>query len=113
MKNQLKLALGIIVFAVVSLFALLNNASIPIHFFFTTLSVPLVLLMFICLLLGSLAAYFVSIGGGMDKNKRISELENHNKQLLLENHTLQNELQALRNSLETPVNSDGESYDIC
>ncbi|MGY3724171.1 Uncharacterized integral membrane protein [Granulicatella balaenopterae] len=75
MKNQLKLVIVLMIVVIISLFAIINNANVPINFIFTTVELPLIIILVLALLIGGLLSYLLSLTNMIQKNKEISKLK--------------------------------------
>lgn len=69
MKNQWRLVIGIILILVIVIFAILNIELVSINFGFTQLNSPLIIIIFISLLLGSILT-LLSATGSLARNKK-------------------------------------------
>lgn len=77
MKQQWKVVLNLIVLIIVAIFALQNTQRVVIHFFLWEFpSVPLVLVIFMCLLIGAIIGAGMSLLDAHENRKRVKEV-NH------------------------------------
>ena len=85
MKNQWRLVVGIILILVIVIFAILNIEVVPINFGFTQLNSPLIIIIFISLLLGSLLTLLSATGSAAKQKKELKQLKKqlseHDKEL--------------------------------
>lgn len=75
MKKQISTIISIILVIVIAIFALMNFESVEVNFGFTSLKVPLVLLIFISLLIGALIIFLFSSTQNVKKNRQYKQLE--------------------------------------
>ena len=74
-KKQWRLVVGIILILVIVIFAILNIEVVPINFGFTQLNSPLIIIIFISLLLGSLLTLLSATGSASTAKERIETIE--------------------------------------
>lgn len=74
MKKQSTTIISIILLIIIVIFALLNTAAVEINLLFTKIKVPLVLLIFVCFLIGALIIYLFSLSNTHKINKELKEL---------------------------------------
>ena len=74
MKNQWRLIAGIIVLFIIIVFAVLNVDDVPVNFGFGEVIAPLIIIIFISLLLGSLLTLLVSTVATGHRNKELKTL---------------------------------------
>ncbi len=60
MKNQLKMVIVLISLVIISLFAIINNANVPINFIFAKVELPLVIILVLAVLI-QLMMFFLLI----------------------------------------------------
>ena len=75
MKNQFKLVIILIIVVIISLFAVINNANIPINFIFTKIELPLSIILALAILIGGLLSYLLSLTSMIQKSKEITTLK--------------------------------------
>lgn len=75
MKNQITLVISGLVVLFVSLFALMNNTTVPINFGFAKISGPLIVIIIIAFILGAIATIFFSLQTLFSKNRQIRQLD--------------------------------------
>ena len=109
MKKQVITIVSIVLVILVAIFALMNLETVEVSFGFTSVQMPLVLLILICLLLGAFIIFLFSTTQNMRKNREYRELENTAQQqqdaLSSEIHDLQETMKALETRLK---NSSGK-----
>lgn len=74
MKNQWRLVAGIILIIIIVLFAVFNVDSVPVNFGFAVLDGPLILVILVSLLMGSLITLLVATGSATKKNKEFKQM---------------------------------------
>ena len=74
MKNQWRLVAGIILIIIIVLFAVFNVDSVPVNFGFVVLDGPLIIVILVSLLMGSLITLLVATGSGTKKNKEFKQM---------------------------------------
>ena len=60
MKKQSTTIASIVILIIIAIFALLNTATVVVNLFGAQVKMPLVLLIFICLLIGAIIIYLLS-----------------------------------------------------
>lgn len=75
MKNQVTLVISGLVVLLVSIFALMNNTTVPINFGFAKISGPLIVIIIIAFILGAIATIFFSLQTLFSKNRQIRQLD--------------------------------------
>ncbi|MCQ9209007.1 lipopolysaccharide assembly protein LapA domain-containing protein [Granulicatella seriolae] len=75
MKNQVTLVISGLVVLLVSIFALMNNTTVPINFGFAKISGPLIVIIIIAFILGAVATIFFSLQTLFSKNRQIRQLD--------------------------------------
>lgn len=110
MKKQSATILSILLLIIIVVFALLNTANVEVNLLFTRFKTPLVLLILICLLIGALVIYLLSLSNHRKMQKQLKDLEGSAKNikdlqkqvthLQQENQKLQKENQDLHQQLE-------------
>ena len=60
---------------IIAIFALLNTATVVVNLFGAQVKMPLVLLIFICLLIGAIIIYLLSFSNHLKTNKQLKELQ--------------------------------------
>ena len=74
MKNQWRLVAGIILIIIIVLFAVFNVDSVPVNFGFAGLDGPLIIVILVSLLMGSLITLLVATGSATKKNKEFKQM---------------------------------------
>ena len=74
MKNQWRLVAGIILIIIIVLFAGFNVDSVPVNFGFVVLDGPLIIVILVSLLMGSLITLLVATGSATKKNKEFKQM---------------------------------------
>ncbi|MGP6139729.1 MULTISPECIES: LapA family protein [unclassified Jeotgalibaca] len=74
MKNEWRLVIGITIIIVIISFAILNGDSVPISYGFGEVSAPLIIVMVISLLLGSILTLIVSSSSVRHGKKELKSL---------------------------------------
>ena len=74
MKNQWRLVAGIILIIIIVLFAVFNVDSVPVNFGFAVLDGPLIIVILVSLLMGSLITLLVATGSATKKNKEFKQM---------------------------------------
>src|SRR5699024_6257765 len=75
MKKQSTTIASIVILIIIAIFALLNTATVVVNLFGAQVKMPLVLLIFICLLIGPIIIYFLSFSNHLKTNKQLKELQ--------------------------------------
>ena len=75
MKKQSTMIVSIILLIVFVIFALLNTAAVEVNLLFSRVKTPLVLLILVCMLIGALIIYLLSISTHVKVHKEIKELQ--------------------------------------
>lgn len=75
MKRQSTTIASIIILIIIAIFALLNTATVVVNLFGAQVKMPLVLLIFICLLIGAIIIYLLSFSNHLKTNKQLKELQ--------------------------------------
>ena len=99
MKNQLKLVITLVIVVIISLFAIINNANVPINFIFTKVELPLIIILVLAILIGGLLSYLLSLTNLIQKNKEISTLKTKVKQAEKDYQTAVEEIVTLQDEL--------------
>ena len=73
-KNQWRLVAGIILIIIIVLFAVFNVDSVPVNFGFAVLDGPLIIVILVSLLMGSLITLLVATGSATKKNKEFKQM---------------------------------------
>lgn len=76
MKKQSTTIASIIILIIIAIFALLNTATVVVNLFGARVKMPLVILIFICLLIGAVIIYLLSFSNHLKTNKELKELQN-------------------------------------
>ncbi|WP_086941365.1 lipopolysaccharide assembly protein LapA domain-containing protein [Trichococcus pasteurii] len=74
MKNQWRLVAGIILIIIIVLFAVFNVDSVPVNFGFAVVDGPLIIVILVSLLMGSLITLLVATGSATKKNKEFKQM---------------------------------------
>ena len=74
MKNQWRLVAGIILIIIIVLFAVFSVDSVPVNFGFVVLDGPLIIVILVSLLMGSLITLLVATGSATKKNKEFKQM---------------------------------------
>ena len=74
MKNQWRLVAGLILIIIIVLFAVFNVDSVPVNFGFVVLDGPLIIVILVSLLMGSLITLLVATGSATKKNKEFKQM---------------------------------------
>ena len=74
MKNQWRLVAGIILIIIIVLFAVFNVDSVPVNFGFAVLDGPLIIVILVSLLMGSLITLLVATGSATKRNKEFKQM---------------------------------------
>lgn len=74
MKNQWRLVASIILIIIIVLFAVFNVDSVPVNFGFAVLDGPLIIVILVSLLMGSLITLLVATGSATKKNKEFKQM---------------------------------------
>ena len=74
MKNQWRLVAGIILSIITVLFAVFNVDSVRVNFGFAVLDGPLIIVILVSLLMGSLITLLVATGSATKKNKEFKQM---------------------------------------
>ena len=80
MKKQSTTIASIVILIIIAIFALLNTATVVVNLFGAQVKMPLVLLIFICLLIGAIIIYLLSFSNHLKTNK---QLKNYNHRVLV------------------------------
>lgn len=75
MKKQSTTIASIIILIIIAVFALLNTATVVVNLFGAQVKMPLVLLIFVCLLIGAIIIYLLSFSNHLKINKQLKELQ--------------------------------------
>ncbi|MBB1069610.1 LapA family protein [Limosilactobacillus sp. RRLNB_1_1] len=75
MKKQSTTIASIIILIIIAIFALLNTATVVVNLFGARVKTPLVLLIFICLLIGAMTIYLLSFSSHLKTTKELKELQ--------------------------------------
>lgn len=75
MKKQSTTIASIVILIIIAIFALLNTATVVVNLFGAQVKIPLVLLIFICLLIGAIIIYLLSFSNHLKTNKQLKELQ--------------------------------------
>lgn len=79
MKKQSTTIISIVLLILIVIFALLNTESVTVNLLATQVKVPLVLLIFICLLIGALIIYLFSLSNNYKLKKELKDLQSSSK----------------------------------
>lgn len=75
MKNQWRVIIGVVLIAIIVLFAILNNQMVPVNFGFTEVSGPLILVILLSAIVGILVGLLTSTTTIWQQRKKVKELE--------------------------------------
>ena len=75
MKKQSTTIASIVILIIIAIFALLNTATVVVNLFGAPVKMPLVLLLFICLLIRAIIIYLLSFSNHLKTNKQLKELQ--------------------------------------
>ena len=75
MKKQSTTIASIVILIIIAIFALLNTATVVVNLFGAQVKMHLVLLLFICLLIGAIIIYLLSFSNHLKTNKQLKELQ--------------------------------------
>lgn len=108
MKNQWQMVVAIVLCLIVAILAVLNVAPVPINLGFTTIEMPLIVLIFVMLLIGVLIAASLSTMKLYKSNREVKTLEKklahadqtHQEELKKQLDQKQTEIDQLRSQLE-------------
>ena len=113
MKKQSTTIASIVILIIIAIFALLNTATVVVNRFGAQVKMPLVLLIFICLLIGAIIIYLLSFSNHLKTNKQLKELQSSRvskkyqkkiDQLQKENTQLRQQLKS-KTTVEKPQDS--------
>lgn len=74
MKNQWRLIAGIVLVLLIITFAVINVASVPVNFGFGKVTAPMIIIIFVSLLFGSLLTLIVSTTSSSRTNKEFRSM---------------------------------------
>ena len=74
MKNQWRLVASIILILIITLFAVFNVDTVPVNFGFASIKGPLIIVILLSLLMGSLITLLVATGSASKKNKEFKQM---------------------------------------
>ncbi|GLB46972.1 hypothetical protein WR164_09510 [Philodulcilactobacillus myokoensis] len=80
MKRQIQMITLIILLILIAIFALLNMGTVSIHFGFSVVNIPLVLLLFISILLGMIINFLLSTINTFKQNSKYNQLKRKKNQ---------------------------------
>lgn len=104
MKKQSTTIISIVLLILIVIFALLNTESVTVNLLATQVKVPLVLLIFICLLIGALIIYLFSLSNTYKLKKELKDLQSSSK--AIQNYRQQiTKLKQEKQQLQTKVTS--------
>jgi putative membrane protein len=75
LKNQGRVIFGLVLVLIIVLFAVLNNQTVPVNFWFTKVSGPLILIILGSAILGALIGLLTSTTTMWKQKKQVKELE--------------------------------------
>lgn len=75
MKRQGKVIIAILIVILIAIFSVMNTESIPIHFGFTTVSWPLVLVLLVAIFLGAFLMFLFATISNYQNKKTIRQQE--------------------------------------
>lgn len=130
MKNQWRLVAGILLILLIITFAVINVESVPVNFGFGKVTAPLIIIIFVSLLFGSLLTLLVSTTSSARNHKELRSMkqlvsqkdvqkeeaithtkaEYEEKITILENNLVQkdNKIKSLENELVNQVTFDSQ-----
>lgn len=80
MKKQVGTIISIVLVIIIAVFALMNFESVAVNFGVTSVKMPLVLLILICLLIGALIIFLFSSTQNVKKNRQFKQLASESQQ---------------------------------
>lgn len=83
MKNQWRIVVTILLIIVVAIFAILNVASVPVSFGFTTVHWPLILILLVSILIGAVLMILFSTINSWQHNRAYKELEKTSQEKII------------------------------
>ncbi|MGP3640649.1 lipopolysaccharide assembly protein LapA domain-containing protein [Lentilactobacillus hilgardii] len=109
LKKQVTTIISIILIILIAVFAMLNLEKVDVSFGFTSVEMPLVLLILVCLLIGALIIFLFSSTQNIRQNREYKELQNQSDERQQELTDQINHLQDSLKALETRLkNSSGK-----
>ncbi|GAX03530.1 hypothetical protein IWT140_01135 [Secundilactobacillus pentosiphilus] len=112
MKRQGKAIIAILIVILIAIFSVMNTESVPVHFGFTTVSWPLVLILLVAVFLGAILMFlFATISNYQNKkmikrkNNRIQALETRLDET---KHTQVNSVSASKPDSSQPQTKDDD-----
>lgn len=103
MKKQVYIIISIVLVILIALLALANTAATDINFLFTTIKMPLILLILVCLLIGAFFMFVLSMSSAMKKNSEIKNLKNEVEQTKRELGQKTEELERRKKNADTQL----------
>ena len=104
MKRQVYIIISIVLVILIALLALANTAATDINFLFTTIKLPLILLILVCLLIGAFFMFVLSMmSSAMKKNSEIKNLKNEVEQTKRELGQKTEELERRKKNADTQL----------
>lgn len=81
MNKQRNFIIALIIAILLVVFALFNNDPVMINFIVTSIKLPLIVILFICILLGALVTYLFATTGNYSNKKELKALQGKIEQL--------------------------------
>lgn len=81
MNKQRNFIIALIIAIILVVFALVNNDPVLINFIVTSVKLPLIVILFICILLGALITYLFATTGNYNSKKDLKALQGKVTQL--------------------------------
>lgn len=81
MNKQRNFIIALLIAIVLVIFALVNNDPVLINFIVTSVKLPLIVILFICILLGALITYLFATTGNYNNKKALKDLQGKVSQL--------------------------------
>lgn len=73
MKRQGKVIIAILIVILIAIFSVMNTESVPVHFGFTTVSWPLVLILLVAVFLGAILMFLFATISNYQNKKTIKQ----------------------------------------
>ena len=100
MKNQWRLIIIIVLLLFIITFAILNGEQVPINFGFAEVAAPIIIIIFISLLLGSILTLLVST---ISTNRNRKELKTLRQQVAQQEQELKEAITRVRTEYESRI----------
>lgn len=98
MKKQVTTIISIVLIILIAIFAMLNLEKVNVSFGFTSVEMPLILLILFCLLIGALIIFLFSSTQNIRKNREYRDLQRESDE---HQQALTAEIDQLKESLKT------------